>query len=156
RRRRGRLCRLPVTGERDPGIVTPVRAAIANEPILQGVRSMRVALLAATGRAGSTILAELVRRGHQVAAVARNLDKLPKPLPEGVPLVQDDLSDVDRIVEIIAGADAVVSAYGPPSSDPRYTSDITYTDQLLSVTERLIAAVSNAGAPRLVVVGGVG
>lgn len=117
---------------------------------------MNVVLLAATGRAGSTILNELVSRGHQVTAVARNLDKLPKQLPESVKPIRDDLSSVDRIAEIIAGADAVVSAYGPSSSDPRYTTDVNYTDQLVSVTERLIAAVNKSGAPRLVVVGGAG
>lgn len=117
---------------------------------------MNVVLLAATGRAGSTILNELVSRGHQVTAVARNLDKLPKQLPESVKPVRDDLSSVDRIAEIIAGADAVVSAYGPPSSDPRYISDITYTDELVTVTERLITAVRTAGVSRLIVVGGCG
>ena len=117
---------------------------------------MKVVLLAATGRAGRTILNELIRRGHQVTAVARNLEKLPEQLPETVKRVRDDLSDEGRIAEIIKGADAVVSAYGPTSSDPRYTSDITYTDQLVSVTERLIAAVRKAGVPRLIVVGGAG
>jgi len=117
---------------------------------------MNIVLLAASGRAGSTILKELVSRGHHVTAVARNLDKLPEQLPNTVKRVRDDLSSVNRIVEIITGADAVVSAYGPPSNDPRYTSDITYTDQLVSVTERLITAVREAGVPRLIVVGGAG
>lgn len=117
---------------------------------------MKVALFAATGRAGRTILEELIRRGHEVTAVARNLDKLPEQLPGSVKRVQDDLSSADRIAEIIAGSDAVVSAFGPSSSDPRYTSDMRYTDQLVSVTERLIAAVRKAGAPRLLVVGGAG
>jgi uncharacterized protein len=117
---------------------------------------MNIVLLAASGRAGSTILKELVSRGHHVTAVARNLDKLPEQLPNTVKRVRDDLSSVDRIVKIITGADAVVSAYGPPSNDPRYTSDMTYTDQLVSVTERLITAVREAGVPRLIVVGGAG
>lgn len=113
---------------------------------------MKVTLYAATGRAGRTILAELVNRGHEVTAVARNPDKL----PQNVKHVSDDLSNVDRIVQIISGSDAVVSAYGPPSTDPRYTSDLSYTDQLVAVTERLISAVGKAGGPRLVVVGGCG
>lgn len=117
---------------------------------------MNVILYSATGRAGRCILDELISRGHQVTAVARNLDKLPEQLHNTVKRVQDDLSSVDRIAEIITGADAVVSAYGPPSSDPRYTSDITYTDQLVSVTERLIAAVRKSDSPRLIVVGGAG
>lgn len=117
---------------------------------------MKVVLLAATGRAGSTILNELVSRGHEVTAVARNLDKLPAELPKTVTRVRDDLSDADRIAEIVAGADAVVSAFGPPSSDPRYTTDQDFTDQLVTVTERIIAAVREASAPRLIVVGGAG
>ena len=117
---------------------------------------MNIVLYSATGRAGSTILNELISRGHHVTAVARNLDKLPEQLPPTVKRAWDDLSSVDRIAEIISGADAVVSAYGPPSSDPRYTSDATYTDQLVSVTERLIAAVRKTGVSRLIVVGGCG
>ena len=49
---------------------------------------MNVILYAATGRAGRCILDELMNRGHQVTAVARNPDKL----PENVKRVRDDLS----------------------------------------------------------------
>ena len=113
---------------------------------------MNVILYAATGRAGRCILDELMNRGHQVTAVARNPDKL----PENVKRVRDDLSSADRIAEIISGSDAVVSAYGPPRDDARFTSTTDYTDQLVSVTERLIAAVRKASTPRLIVVGGAG
>ena len=113
---------------------------------------MNVVLYAATGRAGRCILDELVSRGHQVTAVARNPDKL----PETVKRVRDDLSSVDRIAEIIAGSGAVVSAYGPPRDDARFTLTTDYTDQIVEVTERLIAAVREADVPRLIVVGGAG
>lgn len=104
---------------------------------------MNVVLYGATGNAGSRILKELVRRGHKVTAVTR---KVSNTFP-GAEMKQDDLSDVDRIAAIVAGADAVVSAYAPPVSD---------TDQLIGVTERLIAAVRKAGNIRLFVVGGAG
>ena len=117
---------------------------------------MNIVLLAATGRAGSTILNELVGRGHHVTAVARDTSKLPQPLPAGVTAVQDDLSDVEKLTKIVSGADAVVSAFGPTSSDPRYTTDVAYTDQLLTTTQRIIEAVRNAKVPRLIVVGGAG
>ncbi|MBJ6798793.1 NAD(P)-dependent oxidoreductase [Geomonas propionica] len=113
---------------------------------------MKVVVLAATGQAGRTILSELISRGHQVTAVARTPDKLPKSINR----VGDDLSSVERIAEIIAGADAVVSAFGPPKDDPRFFSDVNYTDQLATVTEREIAAVRKAGVPRLIMVGGCG
>jgi putative NADH-flavin reductase len=113
---------------------------------------MNIVVLAATGQAGRTILSELLSRGHQVTAVARNPDKLPKSINR----VRDDLSSADRIAEIIAGADAVVSAFGPPKDDPRFFSDVSYTDQLASVIERAIAAVRKTGVPRLIMVGGCG
>ena len=117
---------------------------------------MKVALLAATGRAGSSILNELISRGHKVTAVARNLGKLPASLPDSIRCERADLDDVDRIAEIISGVDVVVSAFGPSMGDPRYTTDISYTDQLVSVTERVIAALRKSGVPRLVMVGGAG
>jgi uncharacterized protein len=119
---------------------------------MKGVSIMKVVVLAATGQAGRTILSELISRGHQVTAVARTPDKLPRSINR----VCDDLSSADRIAEIIAGADAVVSAFGPPKDDPRFFSDETYTDQLANVTEREIAAVRKAGVPRLIMVGGCG
>ena len=113
---------------------------------------MKIVLLAATGQVGRTVLSELISRGHEVTAVARNPDKLPRSINR----VRDDLSNADRIAEIIAGADAVVSAFGPPKDDPRFFSDVNYTDQLASVTDRLIVAVRKVGVPRLIVAGGCG
>lgn len=102
---------------------------------------MKVVLYGATGKSGSRILTELVARGHSVVGVARNTASL----PAGIEAVQDDLSDAARFASITKGADAVVSAYAPPMED---------TDQVLGVTERQIEALSYAGSPRLIVVGG--
>jgi len=104
---------------------------------------MNVVLYGATGRAGSRILTELQSRGHGVTAVARTI----APLPATVKARQDDLSNVAAIASIIAGADAVISAYAPPQDN---------TDALIGVTERQIAAVKKAGNIRLLVVGGAG
>jgi uncharacterized protein len=102
---------------------------------------MKVVLYGASGNAGSRILTELQSRGHDVTAAVRN----PEKLPAGTNSVRDDLSNIDRIAEIITGSDAIVSAYMPPPDD---------TDQLVTVTGRLIDAVRKAGNPRLIVVGG--
>lgn len=102
---------------------------------------MKVILYGASGNAGSRILRELESRGHEVTSVVRN----PEKLPAGSKSVRDDLSNVERIGEIIQGAHAVVSAYMPPPND---------TDQLISVTGRLVEAVRKAKTPRLIVVGG--
>lgn len=104
---------------------------------------MRIVLYGASGNAGQRIYRELVARGHDLTAVVRN----PGNLASGIKSRQDDLSSTDRIVEIIRGANAVISAYAPPDED---------TDQLIQVTGRQIEAVREAGASRLIVVGGAG
>lgn len=106
---------------------------------------MKVVLFGATGKSGSRLLQELVSRGHQVSASARDVRKLAGSAAHDVK--QDDLSDAGRIAATIAGADAVISAYAPPSDD---------TDQLIGVTQRQIEAVRRAGVDRLLVVGGAG
>jgi uncharacterized protein len=106
---------------------------------------MHLALYGASGNSGSRILTELLTRGHQVTAIARDPAKLtPRP---GLSVVQGDLASVSGIAATIKGTDAVVSAYAPPPDD---------TDQLLPVTERLVEAVKQAGVPRLLIVGGAG
>lgn len=114
---------------------------------------MNVALYGATGRAGSCILQELVRRGHQVIAVQREAEL--RASSEGVTWVRGDLSQVsgtpeaicETICETIRGADAVVSAYAPP---------VDATDELIGVCQRLAEAVAQTGVARLLVVGGAG
>jgi uncharacterized protein len=106
---------------------------------------LKIVLYGATGKAGSVILKELVHRGHPVVAAARTPEKVRKL--KNVTAVQDDLSDPTKIAGIIKGADAVVSAYGPPPDD---------TNQIIGATDRLVQGIQQAGGPRLMVVGGAG
>jgi len=106
---------------------------------------MKVVLFGATGKSGSRLLNELVSRGHQVTAVARDTSKV--TATSAVKVKQDDLSDARRTAEVIRGADAVISAYAPPADN---------TDDLIGVTERQVEAVRQAGVDRLLVVGGAG
>jgi putative NADH-flavin reductase len=99
---------------------------------------MKIALIGATGNAGSRILAELSRRGHHVTAIARQPDKVPA-LP-GVTAVKADAGDVAGLAAAIKGHDAVISSVHFTASDPH----------------KLIAAVREAGVPRYLVVGGAG
>ena len=99
---------------------------------------MKVAVIGATGRAGSQIVNELVRRGHAVTAIARNPEKAPAD-----PLVtpqKGDVLDQAHLASILKGHDAVVSAVHFTGSDPR----------------KLIEAIRASGVPRYLVVGGAG
>ena len=106
---------------------------------------MNIILYGATGKSGSVILNELVDRGHTVTAAARHPDKVAKL--KNVTVVQDDLSDPAKTATIVKGADAVVSALGPPPDN---------TDALLAPSATLVQAIQQAGGPRLIVVGGAG
>jgi uncharacterized protein len=99
---------------------------------------MNVALIGPTGTVGSRLLAELLRRGHDVTGIARD--------PEGLPaqprltVKRGDANDEDGLAALLRGHDAVISAGRFVSVNPR----------------ALVAAVRKAGVPRLLVVGGAG
>ncbi|MBA0203732.1 MULTISPECIES: NAD(P)-dependent oxidoreductase [Pectobacterium] len=97
-----------------------------------------IALIGASGGAGSRILKELSDRGHTVTAIARHPEKIAS-LPN-VTAKQGDALDKDALVALFKGHDAVVSAVKFGSSDPT----------------TLIAAVKTAGVKRYLVVGGAG
>ncbi len=99
---------------------------------------MKVALIGASGNAGSRILAELVRRGHQVLALVRHPEKV--PALEGVVAVPAEANDVAALSNLLTGADAVVSS-------------VKFKD---TETQGLIEAVRRARVKRYLVVGGAG
>jgi uncharacterized protein len=99
---------------------------------------MKIALIGATGNAGSRILAELSRRGHAVTAIARNPQKIPQL--KGVTPLQADANDVAGLTAALRGHDVVISSVHFTASDPN----------------KLIEAVQAAGVGRYLVVGGAG
>lgn len=105
---------------------------------------MKVTLFGASGMIGSRILAELVRRGHTVTAVARHPEKI---VAAGATAEQGDITDQASVAAAAKGADAVVSAYAPPQANP---------ELVLAATHALLAGLKAAGVKRLIVVGGAG
>ena len=99
---------------------------------------MKVALIGASGQAGSRILAELARRGHSVTGIARHPEKI--AAAPGVTAKKGDVYDKDGLAALLKGHDVVISSVHFTASDP----DI------------LIEAVRAAGVKRYIVVGGAG
>ena len=99
---------------------------------------MKIALVGATGNAGSRILAELSRRGHAVTAIARHPEKI--PALKGVTPLKADAGDVAGLAAALKRHDAVISSVHFTASNPR----------------KLIEAVHTAGVGRYLVVGGAG
>ena len=109
---------------------------------------MKIALIGATGFVGSAILREALDRGHEVAAIVRNPDKL-TPHAKLHPK-RDDVYNEDEVARLVAGHDAVISAFNPGWTNP----DI-YNQQVKG-THSIISGVKKAGVKRLLFVGGAG
>lgn len=107
---------------------------------------MTILLTGASGMIGSRILAEAVRRGHEVVAVARNPDRIAGgPV---VTVVAADANDPAALIPLAGGVDAYVSALSPRSGgDPK--------DETLRWGGAAIAAARATGV-RFVLVGGAG
>jgi putative NADH-flavin reductase len=97
---------------------------------------MKIALIGVTGRVGSRLLAELLRRGHHVTGIARDTGKLPGQ--PGLVLKNGDADQPAQLAPLLAGHDAVLSALKFATTD----------------AAAVIAAVKQAGVKRLLVVGG--
>lgn len=96
---------------------------------------MKVAVLGASGRAGSEITRELAARGHAVLAIARKPEAI--PAASGVTTAAGDASDPAALADLIRGSDAVISALH---------FDVT--------AATLLSALRQAGVGRLLVTGG--
>jgi putative NADH-flavin reductase len=99
---------------------------------------MKIAVIGASGNAGSRITAELARRGHAVTAIARNPDKV--VAPANVTAVKGDVLDQAGLAALLAGHDAAISSVHFLDSDPA----------------RLIGAARDSKVGRYLVVGGAG
>ena len=97
-----------------------------------------IAIIGATGRAGSQLLEEALRRGHSVMAIARNTDKL-AARPD-VTVKQVDALNAEALQQAISGSDVVISA----------------AHFATLPASAVIGPVKKAGVPRLLVVGGAG
>ncbi|MET0676785.1 MAG: NAD(P)-dependent oxidoreductase [Bradyrhizobium sp.] len=99
---------------------------------------MRIAVIGASGNAGSRITAELARRGHQVTAIVRHPEKV--PVQANVTALTGDVQDPAGLAARLAGHDAAVSSVRFIDSDPA----------------RLISAAKASKVGRYLVVGGAG
>ncbi|KJZ43262.1 MULTISPECIES: NAD(P)-dependent oxidoreductase [Pseudomonas] len=98
----------------------------------------KIAIIGATGRAGSQLLEEALRRGHSVTAIARDTSKIDPR--EGVVSKAVDALDAAALQAAIAGHDVVISA----------------AHFATLPASAVVGPVKKAGVKRLLVVGGAG
>jgi uncharacterized protein len=99
---------------------------------------MKIAVIGASGNAGSRITKELAGRGHAVTAIARNPEKI--AVQQNVTAMAGDAMDQAGLAKLLAGHDVAVSSVHFLDSDPA----------------RLIGAAKASGVGRYLVVGGAG
>ena len=99
---------------------------------------MKIAVVGASGNAGSRITAELARRGHAVTAIARNPEKI--AAQANVTAKKGDVLVQAALAQLLAGHDAAVSSVHFLDSDPA----------------KLIGAAGDSQVGRYLVVGGAG
>jgi putative NADH-flavin reductase len=99
---------------------------------------MKIAVIGASGNAGSRITAELVGRGHSVTAIVRNPERV--TAQTNVTPARGDVADQAGLVSLLSGHDAAISSVRFLASDP----------------VKLIAAAKESKVGRYLVVGGAG
>ncbi|MGE8066090.1 NAD(P)-dependent oxidoreductase [Pseudomonas sp. NPDC089569] len=98
----------------------------------------KIAIIGATGRAGSQLLEEALRRGHSVTAIARDTSKIGQR--EGVTTRNVDALDAAALQAAVVGHDVVISA----------------AHFATLPASAVTGPVKGAGVKRLLVVGGAG
>jgi len=109
---------------------------------------MKIALIGATGFVGKALLEELLARGHEVTALARDPAKL-QPRPH-LQVAKADVLDADEVRAAVAGADTVISAYNAGWANP------DLYNEFLRGTRAIVAGTKAAGVKRYIVIGGAG
>ena len=102
---------------------------------------MRIVVLGATGMAGAAVVAEALRRGHDVTAVSRQhrsqtAGRLTSRLL--------DVTDVDGVADVLKDCDAAVVALRPPSGQE---------SDLAVLTTGVLDAASRSRTPLLIIGG---
>lgn len=107
---------------------------------------MKIALLGGTGRIGSHVLTWALQNGHEVTALARTPGSIAPAA--GLTVISGQATDRDAVVDVVLGADAVVSALGPRGAR---------TPALLATAAgHVVGAMDKAGIRRLVAVSAAG
>ncbi|MFF8262860.1 NAD(P)-dependent oxidoreductase [Streptomyces virginiae] len=117
---------------------------------------MRITVFGATGGVGREVVRQALDAGHEVTAVVRDPARLPVPAHERLHVATvTDVTDVETVLPVVSGRDAVVSALGAannrqakakPVAGPALAAITTAMDR---AGVRRLSAVSAAPVGRL-------
>ncbi|WP_293785646.1 NAD(P)-dependent oxidoreductase [uncultured Pedobacter sp.] len=110
---------------------------------------MKVALIGASGFVGKAILNELVSRGNEVIAIARDIAKIDSSDAK-VDKVAVDVLNTEELANALKGADAVISAFNAGWTNPNLYNDT------IEGANAIQAGVKASGVKRYIFIGGAG
>lgn len=109
---------------------------------------MRIVVFGATGNVGQRVVAEALRRKHEVVGIVREPAAVQSP-DSRVKLVKGDATNADDVARVSRGADAVVSAISP-----RPNARGLPAPSLAANSRAMIKGLRDAGVKRVLYVGG--
>lgn len=108
---------------------------------------MKVTVFGGTGTAGLLTIDQVLKKGYHVTAYARTPSKVTFKHPN-LTVVKGELTEFDKISEVIKGADAVISVLGPTgvSKDTVIANGMKNIIKAMQENnvQRLVAAVSSS------------
>ncbi|SLN71386.1 3 beta-hydroxysteroid dehydrogenase/Delta 5--_4-isomerase [Roseivivax jejudonensis] len=112
---------------------------------------MKVLVFGATGKVGRLTVDAALAAGHAVTAFARSPDRLaPRP---GLTPFTGDVTKASDVADAMTGQDVVILTFGAPVNRRTILQD---TDICESGTRNAVAAMQEAGTPRLIATTSIG
>ncbi len=107
-------------------------------------KTLNIAVLAATGKAGRLITLEALNRGHSVTAFVRSADKAKDLADKGAKVVQKDIFALTS--SDLAGFDVVISAFGEWKDLSLYKKHGAHLAKILAGDNARLLVVGGAGS----------
>ncbi len=113
---------------------------------------MRIVLTGGAGFVGGAVARALRERGDDVTALVRDQKRAASLRELGVAVIEDDLSDVNRMIKLLADSDAVIHAAGSYRVGIPQSERGAMWDANVGTTTRVLDAAEAARVPRIVYV----
>lgn len=117
---------------------------------------MRVVVTGGAGFIGGSVVRQLAQRGDHVVALVRDAVRAAPFAGPNVELVASDLSDVETLTRQLEGAEALIHGAGSYRVGIAAAERPAMWDANVGTTERVLAAATVAGTPRIAYVSTVG